>query len=135
MLNQTATYAVRAMAYLAHEGTERSVLAREIAEAMEIPRNFLSKIMNRLVREGLVNSVRGTGGGFRIARDPKTVTLRDVIDPFMDLASYRTCFLGRAECDGSCGVHDRWVGIAEQFEKLIDEVSIDKVRGTFFWDQ
>ena len=127
MLNQTTTYAVRAMAYLAKHDSEEAVLAKTISQEMDIPRNFLSKIMNRLVREGLVASTRGTGGGFRLACDPKTITLRKVMEPFMDLGAYKNCFLGMRACDGSCGMHDRWIDIARKIEAMVDYVTIDEV--------
>jgi Rrf2 family protein len=127
MLPQTATYAVRAMGYLATHGGDRPVLSQTIAEAMEIPKNFLSKILHRLVKEGIVKSVRGTHGGFVLARDARAITLREVAAPFMNLAAYRNCFLGLHECDGSCGTHRKWLPVVHGLERLLDDTTIDKV--------
>jgi Rrf2 family transcriptional regulator, iron-sulfur cluster assembly transcription factor len=127
MLPQTAIYALRAMGYLAKHGQDGPVLARTISGEMEIPRNFLSKIMNRLVSEGLVLSARGSGGGFRVARPAAEVPPRNVISPFVNLGRYKRCFLGLKECDGSCRVHGRWLGISEQLEQLLADVTIDRL--------
>jgi len=127
VLNQTATYALRAMAYVARHGRERPVLSQTIAEEMDIPKNFLSKILNRLVQEGLITSTRGSKGGFQPARDPKTITLREAVSPFMNLDAYRNCFLGLSTCDGSCGLHKKWQPIQQRMLKLLDETTVDKV--------
>ena len=127
MLTQTATYAIRAMGYLAKEGDGKPVLSQTIADAMEIPKNFLSKILHRLVQEGLIQSVRGTNGGFVLAREAKSITLRQVVAPFTNLAVYKTCFLGLHECDGNCGTHRKWLPVVHGLEKLLDGTTIDKV--------
>lgn len=127
MLNQTAIYALRAMGYLASHGDDGPVRSQTIAREMEIPRNFLSKIMHRLVQDGLVKSVRGVNGGFELAGDASKITMRDVVSPFMRLDDYRKCFLGFRECDSSCGVHGRWTPIADRIEKMLDVTTIDKI--------
>jgi len=127
VLSQTANYALRAMGYLASREGERPIRAQVIAEAMDIPPTFLSKIMHQLARAGLVVSVRGTNGGFQPARPAAEITLREVVAPFMDLAVYRQCFLGRTECDGTCGIHRQWQPIMERFDALLTNTTIDQI--------
>jgi Rrf2 family protein len=127
MLSQTALYAVRAMAYLAKHGRKTPVLSQTIAEEMQIPKNFLSKILNRLVQEHLVVSTRGAGGGFLLTRDPRTIRLREVAGMFMNIDAYRQCFLGRRECDGSCRLHKKWLRVQRGFEKILEETTIADV--------
>ncbi len=127
MLSQTATYALKAMAYLAAHGKEDPILSQTISRDMEIPRNFLSKILNRLVQEGLIRSIRGTGGGFVLAGPPGDIRMRQVVAPFMKMEDYTQCFLSVNKCDGSCALHPRWKNIARQIEAMLDETTIDKV--------
>ena len=127
MLSQTATYALQAMAFLAGHKDEGPILSQTISQEMNIPKNFLSKILNRLVQEGLIQSIRGTGGGFVLAKDPSDISMRDVVSPFMKLDDYTNCFLDLKECDGSCALHPRWKGIAEEIEAMLDETAIDKM--------
>jgi len=129
MLTQTATYAIRAMAYIASRKSEIPVLSQIIAGEMHIPRNFLSKILHRLVQEGLILSVRGTKGGFVLTRKAKEIKLREVVAPFMNLAGYKQCFLGLHKCRNkdSCKVHKRWIPVVKGFEKLLGETTIDQV--------
>ena len=127
MLSQTATYALQAMAFLAAHKDEGPILSQTISEEMKIPKNFLSKILNRLVQEGLIQSIRGTGGGFVLAKNPSKITMRDVVSLFMRLDDYKKCFLALKKCDGSCALHPRWKGISEQIEAMLDETTIDKM--------
>jgi len=94
MLTQTATYALRAMGYLASRNGDGPILSQTIAEEMEIPKNFLSKIMHQLVRANLVRSIRGTNGGFELAREPSSIKMVEVVSLFMNISPYRNCFLG-----------------------------------------
>ena len=127
MLSQTATYALQAMAFLAAHRDKGPVLSQTISREMSIPKNFLSKILNRLVQEGLIQSIRGTGGGFVLAKDPSKIKMRDVAALFMKLNDYKTCFLALKKCDGSCALHPRWKGIAEQIEAMLDDTTVDKM--------
>lgn len=127
MLSQTATYAMRAMGYIAAHGKSSPVLARTIATEMKIPQNYLSKIVNRLVHAGLLRSIRGTNGGFFLAKDAKDIHIIDVASLFMDTNDFKTCFLGLHECDKSCKLHDRWASIGEQTLKLLKETTIDQL--------
>lgn len=127
MLSKTATYALQAMAFLAGHKDEGPVLSLTISQEMNIPKNFLSKILNRLVQEGLIQSIRGTGGGFVLAKDPSKIKMRDVVALFMKLDDYKNCFLALKECDGACALHPRWKGIAEQIEAMLDDTTVDKM--------
>ena len=127
MLNQTAIYAIRAMGFLASEKEGEIVLSNTIAKEMSIPKNFLSKIMHRLVQAGFVQSTRGRNGGFVLARKPSEIFIRDVIDLFAKLDDYKQCFLGLKNCDGSCGLHIRWNIIVEQFERMLNDTTIDQI--------
>ena len=127
MLNQTAIYAIRAMGFLASEKEGKLILSSTIANEMGIPQNFLSKIMHRLVQAGFVQSIRGRNGGFVLATKPSEIRIRDVVDLFAKLDDYKQCFLGFKKCDGSCGLHIRWNIIIEQFERMLNDTTIDQI--------
>ncbi len=127
MLTQTGIYAIRAMGYIESQQDGNPLLTRTIAEEMQIPINFLSKILNRLVQAGLIQSIRGRNGGFVMVKPPSEIFIRDVVDLFMHLDDYKHCLLGLKKCDGSCGLHSRWRNITEQFELMLDRTTIDNV--------
>ena len=127
MLNQTAIYAIRAMGYLASQDNDHPILSSRIAKEMDIPHNFLSKILNRLAQAELIHATRGRRGGVKLARPGSEIFLHEVVDLFMKIDDYKKCFLGLHKCDGSCGLHLRWRIISEQFEKMRNDTTIDNV--------
>lgn len=80
-LNRKTEYALVALARLAEQAAKRQpVSAREIAEGYELPVPVMTNVMKALQRAGLIDSVRGAGGGYRLARDPQRITLGSVIE-------------------------------------------------------
>lgn len=113
ILSQTAVYALRAMLHLAERPDDLPVRVDDIASALDVPRNYLSKILHVLARQGLLKSTRGPGGGFRLARSPGRTTLLEVAGHFDDMDGER-CLLGRPECrdDDPCPAHGQWKEVA-----------------------
>ncbi|HEX7121935.1 MAG TPA: Rrf2 family transcriptional regulator, partial [Gemmatimonadaceae bacterium] len=107
-ISSTTQYAIRAVLFVAEHSADRPLRVEAIAEALQVPRNYLSKTLHLLAREGVLRSERGRGGGFRLGADPSALTLAAVAAPFGDLAS-RHCLLGRSSCGwrSPCAVHAR----------------------------
>jgi Rrf2 family protein len=124
MLNKTAIYAIRAMKFLAEQNSEKPVLSSTIASEMNIPHNFLSKILNRLTQAGVIVSTRGRGGGVTLSNPSSDIFLFEVVNLFMKVDDYKRCLLGLNKCDGRCGLHSHWRIITKQFEKMLNETSI-----------
>ena len=127
MMNQTAIYAIRAMGFLAQQKPGELTLSSTIASEMNVPRNFLSKILNRLAQAGLITSTRGRSGGVALSRPASDILLSDVVQLFMKVDDYRNCFLGMGRCDGRCGLHLRWRIISEQFEQMLNDTTVDQI--------
>lgn len=108
MLSQTGVYALQAVLHLARQGGGEAVSAASMAEALEIPANYLAKVLHRLAREGVVASTRGAHGGYRLTDPADSVTVASVVAPFQELRPSRTCLLG-GPCDleNPCSAHAR----------------------------
>jgi Rrf2 family transcriptional regulator, iron-sulfur cluster assembly transcription factor len=80
MLSKSWGYAVRAMVRMAetHSDPKHRWSSDELAEAAGLPPSFLAKVMQQLTAAGLVESVRGRGGGIRLARNPSAIRLYDI---------------------------------------------------------
>jgi Rrf2 family protein len=126
MLSQTAEHALRAVLYLAEEGDDRAVPVGEMAEALGIPRNYLSKILHVLARSRVLVSARGKGGGFQLGTPADRLRLHAVIAPFDRLDNRRRCLLGRAECSDHrpCAAHGRWKGVADTVTAFFRETTV-----------
>lgn len=131
MLTQTAEYALRVVTYLAQQPPDEAVPAIAMATRVRVPRNYLSKILHQLARAGILVSVRGRAGGFRLARPAARIRLADVVAPFEEAVTQRSCVLGRARCSESspCGAHHEWKRVLQARERfLLETVVADVVR-------
>ena len=79
MLSRTAEYALRAIVWLSGH-PESSVTGHALATATQVPPDYLAKVMQGLVRAGLVEAQRGKNGGFSLVSTPGDVTILDVIN-------------------------------------------------------
>ena len=97
LITRNTDYAMRALCYIAKAG-ERSVSAAEMVEALRIPRPFLRKILQTLGGEGLLDSVKGQGGGFSLAMPAKKIPLTDLIRIFQNTIQLNECFFKKKLC-------------------------------------
>ncbi|HOB21249.1 MAG TPA: Rrf2 family transcriptional regulator, partial [Bacillota bacterium] len=82
MINNKTDYALRLLLNLAQKSSQGLVASRQIAEEEQIPPNFMPQIVAELVKKGWVESVRGPGGGVKLAVEPEEITVLDVISLF-----------------------------------------------------
>lgn len=124
-LNSTAQNALRAVLFIAQAESDGPVRVDDIAAALDTPRNYLSKSLHALARAGVLTSMRGRHGGFRIADAPSELVLARVIAPFLP-AGGRRCLLGRPRCGEAhaCLVHVRWTQVASQVEDFFAKTTV-----------
>lgn len=80
MITQTTKYALRTLAYLAQQKGDTFLQTRDLAEALNIPANYLGKILQKISRARLVDSQKGLHGGFRSIRPSSQITLYEVLE-------------------------------------------------------
>lgn len=126
MLSSTAEYAVKAVLHLAAHADARPVRVGEVADALGIPRNYLSKILHELARAGVLTSSRGKHGGFQLAVPPEELSLLTVVSQFDQISESRSCLLGKAQCSDrhACAVHWRWKALSEQIAAFFSETTV-----------
>ncbi|MBN1516889.1 Rrf2 family transcriptional regulator [Candidatus Sumerlaeota bacterium] len=91
MLTQTSELAVKTLVFLGLEGNEIPLPPRQIADKLKCSASYLAKILGILVRSGILRSVRGARGGVLLSRDPKDVTLLDVVEACQGLLIGNYC--------------------------------------------
>jgi len=126
MLSKTAVHTVSALAELAEQPPGMCVGAAEIARAIAAPQNYLGKLLKNLADVGLVESQKGKGGGFRLARDASEISLFDVVDPVDRVSKWSGCFLGRGQCSDEepCSVHRQWEKVRDVYLNFLHETTI-----------
>jgi Rrf2 family protein len=107
-LTRKADYAVRTVLLLARQGAAGWMAGPRIAEAMGIPPRFLPQVMQDLVRANIVEATLGRGGGYRLRRDPRDVSVLDIVEAIEGDARRRACVLRSGGCDAArpCDIHD-----------------------------
>jgi Rrf2 family iron-sulfur cluster assembly transcriptional regulator len=119
MLSTTSEYALRALACLAGQPQGTVLLGRDLAKAADIPANYLSKILLTLRNAELVDTTRGSGGGYRLHRPAKEIFLIDVVELFEGISRTKpACFLRHQKpCSSSspCNAHVLWADLQARY--------------------
>lgn len=121
-ITRDGEYGVRAVLFLAGRPEGSLSLISEISEAQEVPKSYLSKIMQHLVRAGLVKSRRGAHGGFFLAKRPEEITLRQAIEAVEGPIFLNVCLIRKGEChrDDLCPVHQVWKEAQARLFEVLD---------------
>ncbi len=130
-LTKRGDYAVRAMLALTRGSGNGLLSARRIAGAMGIPVRFLPQVLADLQRAGLVEAAAGRSGGYRLARDPKTVSLLEVIEAVEGDTRRRACVLRGVPCgqDGHCDVHDVFAAGQDALRSTFAQATMAEMAG------
>jgi Rrf2 family protein len=126
-LSKKADYALMAMKHLALRGDRSSSSsAREIAEQYDIPIELLAKVLQRLVRGGLLASHQGTRGGYQLARLPTMISVADVIQAIEGPVTVTACATDEGTCEqyAKCNVRDPLWRVRERILAALGECTI-----------
>lgn len=126
MMTKTGLHALRAIVVLARLPQGTYVGAGRIAQDIGAPQNYLGKLLQTLAREGLVESQKGLGGGFRLVRDPACISLFDVVEPIEHISRWSSCILGYPACSEAhpCALHDRWKTVRDAYLQMLQTTTI-----------
>jgi Rrf2 family iron-sulfur cluster assembly transcriptional regulator len=130
-LSTKGRYAVMAMVDLARHGKERPVSLADIAQRQEISLSYLEQLFARLRRAGLVKSVRGPGGGYRLALGATHTRISDIILAVDEPIKVTRCdgqVMDGCHADRSrCLTHDLWAELGNQIHRYLSSVTLDDV--------
>lgn len=124
---------MRALIELARTADGERVLGHDLADRAGLPANYLSKILVSLSRAGLVEACRGTGGGYRLRREPDGVTLLEIVELLEGPQSEPMCLLrpGHAcSTEDPCSAHQEWAHLREHYLGYLAGTSIGGLAGS-----
>ena len=129
MISKTGIHAILALALMARLKPGEYAGAVRIADAVGAPQNYLGKLLQQLAGEGLVESQKGFGGGFRLARAAGKISLYDIVEPLERISRWNGCFLGQVKCESHapCAVHDRWSQIRKGYLDFLQNTTVEEV--------
>jgi FeS assembly SUF system regulator len=125
-LSKKADYALIAMKHLAQKREVTSTSAREIAEQYDIPIELMAKVLQRLVRTGLLTSQQGTRGGYALSRPSTSISVADVIQAIDGPFAVTACSTDNNDCEqfSKCSIRDPLWRIKERILAALGTVSL-----------
>ena len=128
-ITRATDYAVRVMIHLAGLPPGSSVRQSELSEATDVSGHFLSKVLQQLVRSGMIRSQRGLGGGYTLASSPRNVSLLDIVAAMEGPVRLNLCLEEGPSCDRKpcCPAHGVWVEAQAAVAKVLGEASMAKL--------
>jgi Rrf2 family protein len=127
VFSQTVEYSLRAVCYLASQAP-KACTTEEVAGATRVPRAYLSKVLQSLVRGGIVHSQRGLGGGMTLTKEPKDLTILEVVSSVEPIQRIKTCPLGLSSHGMRlCPLHRRLDNALAMVEKAFAGTTLAEV--------
>ncbi len=126
LFTRGADYALRGMIYLAQQPKGTLSMASEIAASEDMPEYFFSKVFQSLAKSGLLNSFRGSNGGFALAKSPAEITVREVIESLEGPITVSKCVNSPEVCkrSGTCPFHTWWKEVQDSLVSTLDNHTI-----------
>lgn len=119
-ITRAGEYGVLGLMNLARRRPGQKAMLDEVSESERIPKSFLAKIFQDLVKAGLVKSVRGAGGGFALVRPPAEISVLEIIEAIEGKIVFQRCKQLKPDCEhaGGCAL----CGLFEQAQDGVKDV-------------
>lgn len=127
MITTTSEYALRALLRLALLSKGELIGGKELSDELDIPANYLSKVMLTLRNSGIVEAVRGFHGGYKLQRSAQKIPLVDVVELFEGVYTRPQCFLGENHVcsdESPCAAHDSFKGVRAAYIRFLERTTI-----------
>ncbi|MBI5115614.1 Rrf2 family transcriptional regulator [Candidatus Poribacteria bacterium] len=133
-ISKAAITAIHGLVYLANNGSETLMDVRKIADDLAIPYGYLAKILQRVSRSHLIDSVRGPHGGYRLALDPAKISLQNIIESVDGPVVVGRCELAPgSQCRrfDRCKIRRQLDKVKKQAWEAYGEITLDKFSDQF----
>lgn len=127
MIYSNATeYAIRGLSELASRGSNERVMLDDVVEGTSLPRDFMAKIFQKLVRAGVLRSTKGRGGGFALARAAHEISLMHIVEAIDGEQAYDRCVVGLERCNDTmpCPQHDLYKPIRQRLKDYLNTTTV-----------
>lgn len=120
VITRATEYAIRTVIYLAQQPRNEVVLKKDICRTQGVTPAFLTKILQPMIKSGIVDSQRGVGGGFLLAKEPDQITLLDIYQTQEGELKLNHCLIDSEFCvrDAFCAAHEVW----EEAQQALSQV-------------
>jgi len=128
-LTREGDYGIRSVLYLARQPYKKISFVTEISEEYKIPRSFLAKILQKLVKAKIVRSYRGVKGGFSLARQAKDISVLDLLEAIEGRLAMNICLADKKKCDFSrnCPIHSVWANVQSKVVDVLKKSNFEEL--------
>ena len=126
IFSTTTEYAVRGLSELATRTPQGLVMLDDIVAGSSLPRDFLAKVFQKLVKAGILRSTKGRGGGFMLARPTHEITLMHIVEAIEGPQPYDGCVVGLSSCNDQmpCSQHDLYKPIRQRLKDYLNTTTL-----------
>jgi Rrf2 family iron-sulfur cluster assembly transcriptional regulator len=131
MLSSTCKYGIRAVTYIASKSKNNDKIGiKQISEDLNLPTPFLAKILQLLAKQKILASSKGPHGGFSLLKDPRNITLLDIVMTIDGSDAFDNCIIHNGSCKSVdeekliCPIHDDYARIRTNLIKLFSNKTI-----------
>jgi Rrf2 family protein len=124
MLSNSCRYGIRAIIYLAGKDPEHKTGIKQIGADLELPTPFLGKILQQLAKQKILKSMKGPNGGFSILKDPREISIYDIVIAIDGEANFTDCIMHNGPCrcidrtKKPCPIHDDYAKTRTELVEL-----------------
>ncbi len=129
IFSRKCEYGLQAALYLAAHDGSGPISSDDIAEVLQIPKEFVSKILQSLTKHNIIASKKGKAGGFYLGKDAREIELIDIVEAIDGLDVFDSCVLGFPQCspDHPCPVHDKWGTLRDEAYQMLSGETLDQL--------
>jgi len=127
MFSKSCEYALQGVIYIALHGQNgKNVGLKEIAESQEIPLHFLSKILQIMVKNDILSSIKGPNGGFSLKKNPDNLYLKEIVEITDGTDLFDRCGIGLKKCSDTspCPIHFDYKVVKDKIRDLLQTKSL-----------
>ncbi|HAK58922.1 MAG TPA: Rrf2 family transcriptional regulator [Nitrospiraceae bacterium] len=126
-ITREGDYGIRSVLYLARQPFKKVSFVNEISEDYKIPRSFLAKILQKLVKAKIVRSYRGVKGGFSLAKHARDISILDVLEAIEGRLSLNICVTDKKKCVSAryCPIQSVWMNAQAKVADVLKKANFD----------
>ena len=128
IFSRACEYAIQGLVEMARHPEQRYWRIQDLAETTNTPAPFLAKTFQTLVRNQILNSSKGRGGGFSFALPTDSISLIDIVTAIDGQNLAQSCALGFPKCgsDNPCPLHDQWGPLRDEIIDVLTKKTLDE---------
>jgi len=126
-ITREGDYGIRSVLYLSRQPFKKVSFVNEISEEYKIPRSFLAKILQKLVKAKIVRSYRGVKGGFSLAKQARDISALDVLEAIEGKLAINLCLIDKKKCNFSkhCPTYFLWVNVQSKVADALKKTNFE----------